>query len=143
MLRGPGSRRSPRKMWPHRYTKTRAMDRECPLVVLGLSTPEAGWHRRAAPLRFFVQMNFVGDAGGLVQHGGNRAVFFFRQADGIFHRFARDISSNAVLQFDASEYTWGIGSFLRLGADFHRGERLAFFLQDADHVISCTSAQRD
>src|SRR5438552_17636455 len=133
MPRGPGWRRSPRKMWPHRYTKTRAMDRECQLVVLRVSTPEAGWHRRAAPLRFFVQMNFVGDAGGLVQHGGNRTVSFFRQADGIFHRFARNISSNPVLQFDVSEYSWRIGRLFGMSADFNCGERLAIYLQNADN----------
>src|SRR5438874_1522596 len=140
MPRGPGWRRSPRKMWPHRYTKTRAMDRECQVVVLRLSTLEAGWHRRAAPLRFFVQMNFVGDAGGLVQHGGNRTVFFFRQADGIFHRFARDISSNAVLQFDVSEYSWRIGCLFSVRDDFKRGKRLALLLQNADNIISRASA---
>src|SRR5437899_6684885 len=59
---------------------------------------------RSPHYSFRVQLDFVGDLGGFVQHSGNRAVFFFRKADSIFYSFARDVSGDVIGELDLRKH---------------------------------------
>ena len=50
------------------------------------------------------QFNLRSDLRSLLQHGRDRTIFFFREADGVFHSFAGNFTSNAIDEVDLRVY---------------------------------------
>src|SRR6267143_4357353 len=79
-------------------------------------------------------LNGIGDLRSLLQHGGNRAIFFFRKPHRVFHGFLRYLSANEIGQMNRRvDGGMAIRSFAR-SPHFERGERLAFLPEDSHHV---------
>src|SRR6266852_5589167 len=71
-------------------------------------------------------LNGVSNLRGLLQHGGNRAVFFFRKPHRVFHGFLRHLAANEVGQMNRRvDSRMATRSFGRC-PHFEAGERLAF-----------------
>src|SRR5271155_1826887 len=84
-----------------------------------------------------------GDLRGFLEHGRDRAVFLFGQADGVFNRLARHFTTDAVAQLDFRVDGGRADRALRLSADLEAGERLALLLENRNDVVTSASAQTD
>src|ERR1700723_1783553 len=79
----------------------------------------------------------------LVQHGRNRAVFFFGEPHRIFNRFVGDVSAYSINQPNLCiDGGWSRGPF-SLSPHLDTCERLALLAQNADNIVAGASAQRD
>src|SRR6266853_880858 len=79
-------------------------------------------------------LNGVSDLRGLLQHGGNRAVFFFRKPHRVFHGFLRYLSANEIGQMNRRVDGGMAVRSLGLCPHFEPGEGLAFLPEDSHHV---------
>src|SRR5437660_6160704 len=79
-------------------------------------------------------LNGVGDLRSLLQHGGNRAVFFFRKPHRVFHGFLRYLSANEIGQMNRRVYGGMSVRSFGLCPHFKPGEGLAFLAENAHHV---------
>src|SRR6266403_4728329 len=79
-------------------------------------------------------LNGVGDLRSLLQHGGNRAVLFFREPHRVFHGLPRDLSANEISQMNRRvDGGMAVRSF-GLCPHFEPGERLSFLAENSHHV---------
>src|SRR6202035_2976832 len=88
-------------------------------------------------------LDCVGNLRRLIEHGCDRAIFFFGEAHRIFYRLVRNVSSYSINQTDFRIYGRRGGGTLPFSSYFEAGEWFAFLAQDTGDIVAGASAQAD
>src|SRR5437667_1685274 len=85
----------------------------------------------------------VGEGGGLLQHGGDGAVFFFAQLDGVLDRGFVQPAAEAIEELELGPHGGRVGSALAGSDDFERIEFLPLLFENDDDVGGGAGAKGD